>query len=382
MSDTTLKQAHRQWASRPADETFTSVPALHDFVERQRNHANTAKLPYAALRVEANEGEISLIGRSGLPATLTHWSFGQLSQRAGAPPSYLRTVPPTLAAQCINHGLKARASEPATAADEASLLFNNNGSLVLRALTSDSYSRIWNSDITSRLLTLIDHQPFWHAPKAYDRHNGAAGTPDKDGMVTRGLYASDRDLFVFLVDDGRPIRVAGAGNEGGVKRGFFIENSEVGAGSFAVTQFCYDHVCGNHYVWGASNVTEIRVRHVGDAPARAWGELEIQLKRYAESSAGDLETKITKARMFELGKTKDEVLDAVFASLGRRAPAELSRKTLGEAYDIAVQTPRYGSPRTPWALASGLTELSQKKGNADDRTALDRAAGKVIEIAF
>ena len=39
------------------------------------------------------------------PMDLTHWSMGQFSTYADAPASYLRTLPPELAAACINQGL-------------------------------------------------------------------------------------------------------------------------------------------------------------------------------------------------------------------------------------------------------------------------------------
>ena len=39
-------------------------------------------------------------------------------------------------------------------------------------------------------------------------------------------------------------------------------------------------------------------------------------------------------------------------------------------------------PRTAWGMAQGATRLSQQEINADHRVALDRAAGKVLEVAF
>jgi hypothetical protein len=54
-----------------------------------------------------------------------------------------------------------------------------------------------------------------------------------------------------------------------------------------------------------------------------------------------------------------------------------------EAYAVAeARTDRYGDPRTAWAMANGLTEHSQTFTNIDARTAVDRAAGKVLEMVF
>src|SRR5439155_14156253 len=112
--------------------------------------ADTAKVierPYAELRVEAQGEDVNLVGRGGIPATFTHWSFGQLSARAGAPADYLRSLPPTLAAQNLNYGLCNRPPE-----GNAQLLFHADGSLVLRAFTSDKYSRIWNHEVAQRCM--------------------------------------------------------------------------------------------------------------------------------------------------------------------------------------------------------------------------------------
>ncbi len=376
-----LFKANNQWATRPADETFTSVAEMDAACSEYRNVARTATVEVGALRVEAQQGEIHLVGKTGVPARLTHWAFGQLATRAGAPASYLRDLPATLAAQNLNHGLsKVARFEPGPDGQQqirtAALLFHENGSLMLRAALSQDYSRIWNCDVTERLLELQERDPVWHLPKAYDLHNGTKGTPDRDGMVTRGAYASDHDMFCFLIDDSRKIAVQGSPE--GLNRGFFVWNSEVGASSFGVMTFLFDRVCGNNIVWGAREVAELRVRHVGGASAKAFGEFQGTLRRYSESSASEVEGQILRAQTVSLGPTKDKVLDVLF---GRRIP-ELNRKMLGQAYDIADRTTRYGDPRSVWGMVNGLTELSQDTTHADRRMALDRAAGKVLEIAF
>jgi hypothetical protein len=144
--------------------------------------------------------------------------------------------------------------------------------------------------------------------------------------------------------------------------------------------FLYEYVCGNHRVWGASAVKELRVRHVGDANQRAAAFVG-ELHAYAESSATDDEQRIRKARTVRLGDDKDAVLDRVFRL---RIPV-LSRKLISEAYDRAA-TPegrdRYGDPTTAWGFTGGLTELARDLPHADARVTVDRAAGKVLELIF
>ena len=374
-----LFKAHNQWKTRPADERFSNLIEMHMMVLAYRDAAADASVPYSQVRVEAQGDDIALVGKTGVPARLTHWSMGQLSSRAGAPASYLRELPTTLAAQNLNYGLK----EPGEYRDDtANLLFHKNGSLVLRSCTSDKYSRIWNSDVTGRLCKLQEANPNWQNPKAFKiiEPGKDGGWPAKlGGLEPSGLYASDHDMFAFLVDESKTL----AGSPQGLNRGFFVWNSEVGASSFGVMTFLYDRVCGNNIVWGASNVSEIRIRHVGNADYRAFNQLSVELKRYANSSASETEAQITKARNFILGKTKDECLDALMLHINKGKLTDLNRGKITDALLLAERREdRYGNPRSLWAAIGGLTENSQALPHADARLKIDRAAGKLLKIAF
>jgi hypothetical protein len=196
-------------------------------------------------------------------------------------------------------------------------------------------------------------------------------------IAPAGVYVSDHDMFCFLVNEDRRIE---DGSEDGLRRGFFCWNSEVGASAFGFMSYLYKSVCGNHIVWGAKGVQEIRVRHVGTANSRAFQNLSIELRRYADSSVSDTEARIESARKLVLGATKGDVLDTVFG-LTAKHKIGLSQKLVGEAIDLAqVRVDDYGDPRTVWAVSNSLTELSQKISYADERVALDRAAGKLLTV--
>lgn len=358
-----LFAAHNQWARRPEDERFNSLQALHDACKSYAETAGEKIVPFADLRVEAVQGDVQLMGRQGIPAKLTHWAFGQLASRVGAPASYLRELPATLACQNLNHGLAARLQGDIAGKPNASLLFHNNGSLLLRALTTEAYARIWNWEITERLLNDL-------VPRGW-----APAKPDIRVIDDRlPLYASDHDMFAFLSQ--RNATVAEVGSDSPMYKGVIVENSEVGASALKLTRFLYREMCGNHIIWGASQVVDINVRHVGDARNR-WGSYVAQVRRYAEESVSDTEAKIAKAKAMSLGNSKVAVLDALF---GKRALA-ISRKTLEQGYD-AVVPEQDGPANTVWGMVQGLTRHSQTLKHADKRTELDRAAGRVMEVAF
>lgn len=359
----TLTKASREWSSRPADERFSSLAALHQAVSTFRAQAKEApEVPYATLRTVAEDGDVLLVGKADKPARMSNWAFGQLASRVGAPAGYLRGLPATLAVQNLNHGLANRVQDEGDG--KANILLHQNGGYTVRAFTSDSYTRIWNSDVTSRLIRLTDERPEWQpAPAAFDG--------------SRGLYASDHDMFAFLVDSDRRIFEKAPG--GGLSRGFFAWNSEVGAATYGVMGFHYAYVCGNHMVWGASGVSELRIRHVGSADERAFRELAVELRKYAEGSAQEDELVIERAQRKVLGASKDEVLDAVFKL---RVPG-LSRRMLAEGYRAAEEHQDwYGDPRTVWGMVNGITERAREIEHADKRVEVERAAGKLMQVAF
>lgn len=354
-----LFKAHRQWASRPADERFPSLQDLYSACKGYASQAVEKVANVAELRVEAVNEDVQLVGRQGVPSLLTHWAFGQLSARVGAPASYLRELPATLASQNLNHGLKAYADK----SDTASLLFHQNGGVLLRAFTSEQYSRIWNWEVAERLLRL---QAYGWEPARPDIRQETGDFP--------ALYASDHDMFAFIRNS--TARIAEPGNPDGLQRGVIVENSEVGASALKLTRFLYREMCGNHIIWGASRVLEISVRHVGDTRNR-WHDYAYELKRYAEAGASEEEGRIAAARHAVIADTKEGVLDRLFGmrSLG------LSRKLIASGYEACVPE-QDGSPNTVWGMVQGLTRHSQILPYADARTAVDRSAGKLLEGTF
>lgn len=357
-------KANRQWSSRPADERFTSINQLYLASKHYAESAlQSPNVRVASLRVEVDNGDLSLVGKGNVGAKLTHWAFGQLASRVGAPASYLRDLPATLAAQNLNHGLAQKVEAATDAA--VNLLFHKNGGYVLRALTSDKYERVWNYEVAERLLDL--EAQGWKPA----RPSHLQDAEQTDNASTYSLYVSDHDLFAFLQHGERSI--AEPGNPEGLFRGVIAENSEVGGGALKLTRFLYRAVCGNHIIWGASDVVEIKAVHVGNIRDK-FALWSTEAKRYLDSSATDDEQKIASLKRRLIADTKEGVLDALF---GKRS-LNLSRKQLEAGYDATVPDVD-GDPRTPWGIAQGLTRFSQTQPYADKRTDIDRAAGRILD---
>ena len=388
-----LFHAHNQWKTRPADERFTTLQSLYDATRAYAATASEVKVPVSIIRTEAIEDNVQIIGRGNLPALLTNWAFGQLSARIGAPASYLRELPATLACQNLNHGLKKYANR----SDVANLLFHQNSGLLLRAFTSDGYARIWNWEVAERLLRLeaqgwtpaTPDKRFYGGDPAQCQVCDGTGMPQRTdalsgidkcvtckgtGKALPALYASDHDMFAFVRNQTAVIREPG--NPDGLQRGVIVQNSEVGSSALKMTRFLYREMCGNHIIWGASKVLEINVRHVGDARQR-WGHYDAELRRYLNQGASEDEAVISSARSVKIGDTKEQVLDRLF---GMRS-LNLPRKTLEAGYEAVVPS-QDGSPDTVWGMVQGLTRHSQTVPYADTRTAIDSAAGRILAINF
>ena len=89
-----------EWFSRPDDERYLSLSALHGAVRSRAECATARTVETRTIRVEARVNDVSRLalafpGRDA-PVSPTHWSFGQLCGLVGAPSGYLRQLPATV----------------------------------------------------------------------------------------------------------------------------------------------------------------------------------------------------------------------------------------------------------------------------------------------
>lgn len=365
---TVLDRASNQWRTRPPDQRFPSIEALRTRAHQYANAAHEEVVRMRDLNVDMTESEILL---NGTP--MTNWAFSQLSKRIGAPAAYIRKLPTETAHACVRHGMtELLANEP----ESTSVILSH--SKAIQGMTTERYVRIWNAEIADSLCELQAQQPWWEFPTSFkkagsDKVENAWGEQRELPVA----FLSDRDMFVFLCDYSHPIK--NPGSDDALTRGFWVENSEVGKGAVKITCFLFDFVCSNVLVWGAKNVVEVKVNHIGRARERVLldsGEVQQAVYNYANSLASNDERRIVQAKNLLLGDTREEVMDWAY---GLKIPG-ITRTVLERAAVIAERTPRYGDPRSAWALVNGLTETSQTSDHAEDRIAIDKAAGKILDL--
>jgi len=365
-----LGTVSRQWASRPDDQRFVDMATLRASVLDRRNRSR--ELPGAALErfdvraadkdADGMEQEVVVFNKDkgGSGARLTHASFGQLCSRAQVPAAYLRKLPAPLAALNLSYSLSKAERQDAKLLITRDDLAGSETPTQARCITSPSYGRIWDIEVVDAVMRNCG--PEWKVP--------SASYAAKDPKRATTLYASDRDVFVFLVDDSHPIEVPGEpGHE--LFRGFYVSNSETMHGSLVLASFLYDHVCDNRNVWGVRDFKELRIRHTAGAPDRFLREARPALTRYLESGTQSTVEMIRRAQDLTLG-------DNVKAVKAKLAGMKFTQTQVAEALDYAETRP--GNPLSLWNVEQGLTAVARDIANADDRTDLETRAGKLMDM--
>jgi hypothetical protein len=355
----TARTAHQQWATRPADERFESVHALYEAARLRRAGTEERRIETVSFGTEVvSDDVLALRDPSGRPATLTHWSFEQLAGIAGAPPSYLRTLPASIASAAINHGLQRQRRE------QHQLFVDQAAPWTVHAITSPRYARVHHDELAGRVLDLMSSHSAWRLPLGYkDGEYGAERVPS-------GAYLGDRDMFLFLVDGNRDLDDPTDRSQSGLFRGFVLRNSDVGAAALTLDVFLFRAVCANHIIWGFQHVAGFRRRHVGASIQDAWTRSLASVREALDADPAHDRTMILRAASQEIAPTRDGVLDAVVQRL------DVPQKQAGEAYTMAER--HETNPRSVWGYVQGLTRLSQRTPWQDGRFLLDRAASRLL----
>jgi hypothetical protein len=362
---TTLMQASTQWANRPADERFTSLTEMQEHFRVVRDESQSfvsvnKRVQLAPTGVKTMVVEVEGAPISG-PVAPTHHAFGQLAQLVGAPAGYLRNLPAPIAADAVNYGLQF--VRPIA---DVGLLTRHNGDHVLRAATGPNYGRIWNYDVTTALTERFGDGVTgdWRVPGEF----GKAVVVDKSNTT---LYASDKDMFVFLADETRRVEIPNRrnGQPGKLARGFFIWNSEVGDKTLGIGTFLFDYVCMNRIVWGAEHYNEIRIRHTASAPEKFLEHMQPALTAMAAASDAPVQKAIADA---QAKKLEDKLDDFLAQRFGKRMVAPL--KAIHEAEEARPI-------ETLWDVTTAATAYARSIPNTDKRVEMEREAGKVLKLA-
>lgn len=353
----TLYDAHRQLFSRPADERYRTLDAVIAYLEdreaRTREHPQRAE----TLELWALDDDVLTLYTSEGMVRMTDWCFRQVCRLSGAPPDFINKLPAELAAECLN--TTRRLYGPTEEAGR--LLVQDNGTTLGRGLYSDVYVRVPDLEV-ARLLR--DAAPdFRPGGEAAGRTMGGPLVPPEEGGS--GLYAGDRDIFLFLVNEADRIAVRGEQ----LSRGLMVWNSEVGCRKLGYQVFLYDYVCANHIVWGAQEVVARERRHVGNVRA-VLDELLAAIEALRARATVEEERALVRAAIAMRFADDEE------KAVERLREAGFAKAIAEGAVEIAVKE-RGGL--SVWGVVAGLTAQARDLPYAEDRVELERDAGELLE---
>lgn len=367
-----------QWFSRPDDQRFLTLDDLYASVRARGDRSTHEIIDTKMIRVNASRDdghllELILPTKTGQVITKpTHWSFAQLCGHIGAPAGYLRQLPGSIAAINAQYGLASYRNEDL----KPFWSVNEDGqSAELRAVTSPTYGRIMDSEVVDAVMKIAPDGSGWKVPGMMD---WLTSTYDPDiGVTKQGttLYASDRDVFIFLCRDKNPIEVGklANGDPDYLFPGFIVSNSEVGAGALRIETFYLRGVCANRCIWGQEGYNSTVIRHSSGAPDRFLREAEPALLQFSQDSSLPVRNRVIDAKARIVADDADERL----AFLRKQ---DFSKKAAEKVLDqfLAFE----GRPaESVWDFVNAVTLSARDIQHQDDRISMERAAGKMMSLA-
>lgn len=371
-----------QWMSRPHDQRYTSLDDLHATLKAR--HERSFETRTASKKIELVAPEIKTpedMHRLKVGVTIdmpsrqevvevspTNYAFGQLCARAKAPAAFMRELPSMLVADTLNYRFGYDRE-----VEELKLYGDNDE---LWAATGPEYGRIPDFQIVDALRNVAGDgrgSKRWKIPGVMDWRTHMYDPEAPVTTESTTLYASDRDVFCFLVDDRNPIVVGKTkdGDDDMMFRGFFLQNSEVGARALRLCWFYLRAVCMNRNLWGVEGFQELTIRHTRLAPERWLRQCVPALDAYVAGTADKLADAVAHAKKDELAADQKSAME--FLVKGRnysRAMADAILKR-GEEEE--------GRPvRSAWDFAQAITATARDIPFMDKRLDLERDAATIL----
>ena len=371
-----------QWFSRPDDQKFLSLDNMLAFKKNDAQRMTSRTVDTHKIQIigefdEANpsRGDLRIEyaddnnrDHTNVP---TNWSFGQLSQLSGAPAGYLKDPAP-LAADCIQWGLRYNRGR-----ELVKVFGSQNDGGDLRAATGPDYGRIYDWEILEPIKQLVDASGGrWKVPGMMTGSRDGLAVYDPDipvSMETTTLFASDRDVFVFLVDDRNPIEVGKLpnGEPDLMFRGFYAWNSETGSKTAGIAAMYLRGVCMNRNLWGVENFQEIKIRHTKFAPDRFAMEARPALESFAHGSTATFVEGVQAAKAAKIAhddESRLEFLSKRAGLSGRMAKAANARHLKEEGRPV----------ETVWDAAQAITAIARDIPHQDARIEVEKKAGILL----
>ena len=364
-----------QWMSRPHDQRFLSLSALEKTTRQRYDASREAVVSNRDMEMIAptpkTPEDLSRF-MVGLPdggtVAPTNWAFGQLCGLAKSPAGHYRELPSQIVADALAYRLRFARSV------ESVKTYASGGELM--AITGPDYGRIPDYEVVQAVRRVAGDgigDTRWKVPGTLD---WSTGIYDPRAPITKEsttLFASDRDVFLFLVDDLHPVVVGktARGDDDLMFRGFYVKNSEVGSATLTLAAFYLRAVCCNRIMWGVEGFEELKIRHTRLAPDRFMQQAMPALRSFADRSSARLVEGVEQAKAAQVAKDKDDAI----AFLKRR---EFTGRQIGKIL-TAVEREEGHEARSVWDMAQGITAVARDIPHQDERVKFELTAKTMLE---
>ncbi len=373
MNVSSVVQDGRASALGNGGKGFRTLGAMREAAGAQKARCTEVEAKGAGVLFVAGADGLSVdLGGAVGADSFTPWALRQVGSIAGVPSTVVDRLSPATAARVLNETWPREGEE---GGPRRFLLESGAaGGSMLRAVVSQTYRRVWDADLLGEVERWLSPSG-WEA--AYPERNVAGPVEDRE----RALWRSDRDSFAFFhsardMDKGSGTDWDGLG---GMRRGLFVGNSEVGARSLSWGTFWFRALCCNFLVWNAQDVAVRRRRHtsgvVGEvADLRSW--IRNAVPQVGESDLAPFRT--LQGIDFPVPKGP-EAWEVRFA----RSVADRFGVTQGVARTAAGLQDADGNarPGSYWAVVNALTSAARGL-NPADRFEVSAAAGRVMSAGL
>ena len=334
-----LRDQHEKWTAHkdpiPFEEAAQLVLDAHDD-DGERDDVVAHDLrswAFGGIDGHMVLAPVPLLGRSPMtPIPLRELAFSQLCTRIGAPPAYVRELPPKLQTACMNYGL--------TREKQSALLRVGGGEV--RAVVSDRYAALDDEFVLETVGEVLDRAGFL-----------------SDALVRATAVGTSTILRVTVPNEGVAVRVNDV-----FEYGLDIGNSEVGLRSVQITPVTHRLVCSNGLrAWKSE--ASMRMRHVGD-PKRLKEQLRDAVPVAFAEARGDIEKwrkatdvlidsaleEIEGLRAFGLGIGEVQAVGRELAASGGLLTSSSSAEKVSDALKV---------PTTVFDVANAITAVARER---------------------
>jgi len=362
------QKASHQLFSRPDDECFRDWTHLFEHLNHQE--ANTQEIrEVSSLRSAPVDGSLELMFEcpafNGM-AKLNDWTFKQLCGMTGVRgvSAAINALSPNTASLALNELLD-RAEIP-----KRTLLVDDNGlEVTARAIYSGKYERVSDYDVFRSMYRLSNQYGYEPAGNFCGKRGGLSPVRPE----ASGLYAGSEDSFGFIANEEGSIDI----DNSTLYHMFMFGNSEVTKSTFWFSEAYYSFICGNHNIYGITNMRHGKKKHIGDVRS-VFEDIKKAFQR-TDEERNEIRDSVYKTHQVAIRRQFADTLIRTEERLRDYLTHKDARSVL-PWIDHPNAYPK--NPLSYFGVAQAVTLASQTKNTVDDRMKMDRVAGEIVAQAI